>query len=97
MIFVVKSLKYLGLNNVGPESQTMAQHYSTTGPMYRVIWVVAFLATWEESVTRIAIAAVLVCVAKQAYVWRMLGYCWAIVRHVGSTLKKHWLAVQWLP
>ena len=33
----------------------VGQHYISTGPMYRVIWVVAFLATGEESVTRIAI------------------------------------------
>ena len=44
----------------------MAQHYFTIGPMYRVIWVVAFLATGDESVTRIAIVAVL-C--------RKLGLC----------------------
>ena len=37
IIFVVKSLKDFGLNNVGPASQTLAQHYFTIGPMYRVI------------------------------------------------------------
>ena len=51
------------------------------------IWVVAFLATGDEIVIPIAIIA-----AKHVY--RMLGCCWAIVRHVGSTLKQHWLAVQ---
>ena len=30
---------------------------------------------------------------KVTYVYRMLSCCWAIVRHVGSTLKRHWLAV----
>ena len=59
IIFVVKSLKGFGWNNVGPASQMVAQHYLTIGPMYRVIWVVAYLATGDESVTRIAIAAVL--------------------------------------
>ena len=56
---MVKSLKSFGWNNVGPASQTVAQHYFTIGPMYGVIWAVAFLATGDESVTRIAIAAVL--------------------------------------
>ena len=42
--------------------------------MYRVIWVAAFLATWDESVTRIAIAAVL-C--------RKIGLC---VQNAGSLL-----------
>ena len=42
IIFVVRSLKGFGLNNVGPESQTVAQHYFTIGPMYCVIRVVAF-------------------------------------------------------
>ena len=59
IIFVVKSLKGFSCNNVGPASQTVAQHYFTIGPMYGVIWLVAFLATWDESVTRIAIVAVL--------------------------------------
>ena len=38
IIFVAKSLKGLGRNNVGPASQTVAQHYISIGPMYRVIW-----------------------------------------------------------
>ena len=42
IIFVVKSLKGLGWNNVGPASQTVAKHYFTIGPMYRVIRIVAF-------------------------------------------------------
>ena len=42
IIFVVKSLKGFGWNIVGPVSQTVSQHYFTIGPMYRVIWVVAF-------------------------------------------------------
>ena len=37
IIFVVKSLKGFGWNNVGPASQTVAQHYFTIGPMYCVI------------------------------------------------------------
>ena len=41
---VIKSLKGFGWNNAGPASQTVAQHYISVGPMYRVIWVVAFLA-----------------------------------------------------
>ena len=45
IIFVVKSLKGSGLNNVGPASQTVAQHNFTTGPMYCVIRVVAFRGT----------------------------------------------------
>ena len=35
-------LKGFGWYNVGPASQTVAQHYFTIGPMYRVIRVVAF-------------------------------------------------------
>ena len=40
IIFVVKSLKGFGWNNIGPAaaSQTVAQHYISIGPMYRVIW-----------------------------------------------------------
>ena len=41
-IFVDKSLKGFGWNNVGPVSQTVAQNYVKIGPMYRVIWVVTF-------------------------------------------------------
>ena len=40
--FVVESLKSFGWNNVGLASQTVAQHYFTIVPMYRVIWVVVF-------------------------------------------------------
>ena len=39
IIFVVKGF---GWNNVGPGSRTVAQHYFSIGPMYRVIRVVAF-------------------------------------------------------
>ena len=42
IIFVVKSLKGVCCNNGGPALQTVAQHYFTIGPMYHVIWVVAF-------------------------------------------------------
>ena len=45
IIFVIKSLKGFRWNNVGPASQTVAQHDISIVPMYRVIWVVAFLAT----------------------------------------------------
>ena len=38
ILFVVKSLKGCGWNNVGPASQTVAQHYISFGTMYRVIW-----------------------------------------------------------
>ena len=37
-IVVVRSLKGFGWNNVGPTSQTVAQHYISIGSMYRVIW-----------------------------------------------------------
>ena len=37
-IFVVKSLKGFGWNNVCPASQMVAQHYISIGPIYRVIW-----------------------------------------------------------
>ena len=36
---MVKSLKGFCWNNV---ARTVAQHYFTIGPMYRVIWVAAF-------------------------------------------------------
>ena len=42
IIFVVKSLKDFGWNNIGPASQTVAQHNFTIGQMKRVIRVVAF-------------------------------------------------------
>ena len=45
-----QSLKKFGWNNVGPASQTVAQLYVSIGPMYRVIGVVAFLATRDKSV-----------------------------------------------
>ena len=41
IIFVVWSLKGFGWNNFSPASQTVAEHYFTIGPMYRVIRVVA--------------------------------------------------------
>ena len=37
IIFVDKSLKGFGWNNVGPASQMVTQHYLSIGPMYRVI------------------------------------------------------------
>ena len=45
IIFMAKSLKGFGWNNVGTASQTVTQHYFTIGPMYRVIRVVAFRGT----------------------------------------------------
>ena len=38
IIFVVKILKGFGWNNVGPASQTVAQHYISIGPICCVIW-----------------------------------------------------------
>ena len=38
IVFVVKSLMGFGWNNVGPASQTVANHYICIGPMFRVIW-----------------------------------------------------------
>ena len=52
IIFVVESLKGFGWNNVGPESQTVAELYFTIEPLYRVIRVVAF---HDKSVTRMAV------------------------------------------
>ena len=37
IIFVVKSLKGFGWNDVDSSSQTVAQHYISIGPMYRLI------------------------------------------------------------
>ena len=42
IIFVVKSLRGFGWNNVGPASQRVAHNYFTIGPMYHVIRVVSF-------------------------------------------------------
>ena len=39
IMFVIKSLKGYGWNNVGPASQTVAKHYISIGAMYCVIWV----------------------------------------------------------
>ena len=44
-IFVVRSLKGFGWNNIGPSSQTVAQYYISIGPMYRVI-----LCFWRRDV-----------------------------------------------
>ena len=52
------------------------------------IWVVAFLITGDEIVTPLA------TVAKVPYAYSMMDCYWAIVRHVGSTLKQHLLAIQ---
>ena len=38
IIFVVKSLKGFGWNNVGIMSQMVTQDYISIGPMYHVIW-----------------------------------------------------------
>ena len=35
---MLKSLNGFGWNNVGPASQTVAQHYISIGPMYSAIW-----------------------------------------------------------
>ena len=56
LLFVVNSLKGFGWNNVGPASQTMAQHYFTFGIMYRVIRVVAFRGL-KHQCTRMAVRA----------------------------------------
>ena len=45
---MIKSLEGFGWNNVGLASQTVAQHGISIGPMYRVIWVEAYLATVVE-------------------------------------------------
>ena len=42
IIFVVKSIKGFGKNNVGPASQTVTRHYFIVGAMYCVIRVVDF-------------------------------------------------------
>ena len=55
IIFVVKNFKGFGGNNVGPASQTVAQHYFTFGPMYRFIRVVAFRDTKRHA--RMAVRA----------------------------------------
>ena len=53
---MVKSLNGFGCNDVGPASQTVAQHYFTIGPMYHVIRVVAFWGI-KRQCTRIAVRA----------------------------------------
>ena len=42
---MVKRSEGFGWNDVGPTLQTVAQHYFTIGPMYRVSGVVAFRGT----------------------------------------------------
>ena len=56
IIFVVKSLKGSGWNNVGPASRKVAQHYFTIGPMYRVIPVEAFRVIKRQCI-RMAVRA----------------------------------------
>ena len=80
---MIKSLKGFGWNNIGPASHMVAQHDISVGPMYRVIWVVAFLATGWESVTCIEMSQ------RTRDNLPMLFYCWASVRDCGSTLKQH--------
>ena len=53
---MVESLKGFGWNSVGPASQTVAQHYFTIWPMYRVIWVMAFRGI-KRQCTRNAVRA----------------------------------------
>ena len=43
IIFVIESLKGFNWNNIGQASQTVAQHYSSIGSMYRFICPVAIL------------------------------------------------------
>ena len=79
--------------------QTVDKHYISIEPMYRVIWVVAFLETERGK----ASPAYQCCSAAGKYSADlaresepMLGCCWAIVRHFGPTLKQHWLTIQWV-
>ena len=50
------TFKGFGWNNVGPASQTVIQHYFTTGLMYRVVRVVAFRGI-KRQCTRMAVIA----------------------------------------
>ena len=54
--FRAQSSEKYKLNNVGPASQMLAQHYFTTGPMYRVIRLVPFRGI-KRQCTRMAVRA----------------------------------------
>ena len=94
IIFVAKSLKGFGWNNVGPALQTMAQHYFIIDPMYRVIRIMAFRV---RKVTRMAVRAnrgnhpiLFQCWASVEYDWPALNQQWA------ATLAQQWTGIEWV-
>ena len=83
IIFVVKSLKGFSWNNNGPASQTVAQHYFTIGPMYRVARVVAFRGIKRHPI-------LFQCWASVEFDWTALNQHWA------ATLAQHWTGIGWV-
>ena len=80
---MVWSLKGFSWNSAGPASQTVAQHYISIGPLYRVIW-----CFWRRNVK----ASPVYCSRqKTRYNHPMLFQRRASVEDCGSTIKQHWL------
>ena len=93
--FVVTSLKCFGWNNVGPASQTVAQHYFTIGPMYCVIREVVFrgirvLPVWQTEQTRDNHPILFQCWASVEYDCQALNHQWA------ATVAQHRTGIGWI-
>ena len=85
IIFVVKSFNGFGWNNVGTASQTVAQHYISIVPMYRVIWCF-WRRDWKRHPHNTA-------VRKYGTITQ-----WCFNDGPGSkTVGQHWNGIEWRP
>ena len=92
IIFVVKSLKGFGWNNLGLASQAVAQHDLTIGPMYRVINIVTFRGIkCHPYGSQSKHGAITNPVS-------MLGQydCPALNQQWAATLAQHWTGIGWI-
>ena len=107
-MFVVESSSSFGWNYVRPASQTVAQHYFTIGPMYRVIRVqspnsVSMLVQrrrrWPNNISQLG-----QCIVLSEYNHPILFQCCASVEYDwpaldqqwASTLAQHWTGIGWV-
>ena len=94
IIFVVKSRKGFGWNNVGPASQTVAHQFCTIGPMYRVIRVVAFRGIkrhpYGSQIKHGQSPNSISMLGQRRIRWPALNQPWA------ATLGKHWTGIGWV-
>ena len=85
ILFVVKSLEGFGWNNIGPALQTVAQHYISIGPMYRVIW-----CFWRRDVK----ASPAYCSRQKAQYNHPMLFQW---QPASKTMGQHWNRIDWMP